>query len=245
VPASLRAVAAGALRPWHTEEVAVRGRTGDLVILLAPLAAFLLSVLIFTSFRSETIFSIVMGAVVLMAAILAVPSKGSLRRLATFGGGLLIASIFPLIVVGVRGPLFFWYEFWTSDTFRIVAGIVGTASVGWVIIGLLAVELQHNRMTAGVLGHIAILASAPMLLTGLASYFIGLERALTLVNDQLVILPLGLSRILGITTHLNIPTTLPRDLTIIGVLLLVAGAAAMLTELRRPRRTRRREVAAL
>ncbi|MFC7485106.1 hypothetical protein ACFQX7_40615 [Luedemannella flava] len=33
---------------------------------------------------------------------------------------------------------------------------------------------------------------------------IGLERALTVWNDQLALLPWGLSRILGITVHLGI-----------------------------------------
>ncbi|MGM1063971.1 hypothetical protein [Saccharothrix sp. Mg75] len=50
---------------------------------------------------------------------------------------------------------------------------------------------------------------------------LGLERALTAWNDQLALLPWGLSRILGITAHLEIPTGLP-------VVALAAGGAAVL-----------------
>ena len=47
------------------------------------------------------------------------------------------------------------------------------------------------------------------LVGGASVYFIGLENMLTYLNDELLILPGGLSRIMGITTHLDIPLELP------------------------------------
>ncbi|WP_406063377.1 hypothetical protein [Micromonospora sp. NBC_00860] len=52
---------------------------------------------------------------------------------------------------------------------------------------------------------------------------VGLERALTVWNDQLALLPWGLSRILGITVHLGIPAQLPAYTAAAGVVLAAAG----------------------
>ena len=47
------------------------------------------------------------------------------------------------------------------------------------------------------------------LVGGASVYFIGLENMLTYLNDELLVLPGGLSRIMGITTYLDIPLELP------------------------------------
>ena len=47
------------------------------------------------------------------------------------------------------------------------------------------------------------------LVGGASVYFIGLENMLTYLNDELLVLPGGLSRIMEITTHLDIPLELP------------------------------------
>jgi len=58
---------------------------------------------------------------------------------------------------------------------------------------------------------------------GLAILPAGLERALTTINDQMAVLSLGLSRILGITTHLDIPLSLPSYLIGLGLALAAVG----------------------
>ncbi|CNF12391.1 Uncharacterised protein [Mycobacterium tuberculosis] len=55
---------------------------------------------------------------------------------------------------------------------------------------------------------------------------IGLERALTLWNDQMALLPWGLSRILGITTYLGIPTALPTAAAVLGLIMTAGGVLA-------------------
>lgn len=55
-----------------------------------------------------------------------------------------------------------------------------------------------------------------------------LEKSLTAVNDELAVLPGGLSRILGITTHLNIPAAIPVHLLYAGFGLAGAGLLIML-----------------
>jgi len=59
--------------------------------------------------------------------------------------------------------------------------------------------------------------------------------ALTVWNDQLTLLPWGLSRILGITVHLGIPPALPLVATAIGATLAAAGTTVALLD-RRPSR---------
>ena len=62
---------------------------------------------------------------------------------------------------------------------------------------------------------------------------VGLEAALTTFNDQMALLPMGLSRILGLTVHLGIPTEIPMYLLAVGAILACLGA--LLGALRRPR----------
>lgn len=63
--------------------------------------------------------------------------------------------------------------------------------------------------------------------------FVGFEKTLTIFNDEILILPGGLSRILGITTHLNIPMHIPVWVMYLGFLLAVAGFVLLLIEKKR------------
>jgi len=63
---------------------------------------------------------------------------------------------------------------------------------------------------------------ATFVLAGLIS-IIGLESALTRWNDELAVLPWGLSRILGITVYLGIPSSLPLIVAGVGVVLTILG----------------------
>ena len=68
---------------------------------------------------------------------------------------------------------------------------------------------------------------AVFLALGMVPALAGLEKTLTAINDEMAVLPLGLSRILGITTHLGIPLELPIYLMAIGALFLALGACSM------------------
>ena len=65
---------------------------------------------------------------------------------------------------------------------------------------------------------------------------VGLEQALTVWNDQLALLPWGLSRILGLTVYLEIPASTPWYVVAFGALLLVVGALLALRWRRAPAR---------
>ena len=57
---------------------------------------------------------------------------------------------------------------------------------------------------------------------------IGLERALTIWNDQMALLPWGLSRILGITVYLGIPPSSAGVLAVVGLVVAAVGVALAL-----------------
>ncbi|QFG22816.1 hypothetical protein [Actinomadura sp. WMMB 499] len=52
--------------------------------------------------------------------------------------------------------------------------------------------------------------------------------AVTAWNDQMALLPWGLSRILGITTHLGVPEALPLWVAATGAALMLGGTALTL-----------------
>jgi hypothetical protein len=61
---------------------------------------------------------------------------------------------------------------------------------------------------------------------------------LTAINDEMVVLPPGLSRILGITVHLDIPLELPVYALAAGIVLALVGLALiLLSRLRRTKNT--------
>jgi hypothetical protein len=71
-----------------------------------------------------------------------------------------------------------------------------------------------------------------LIVLGALVAFVGLEQAMTTINDQMAVLPLGLSRILGITVHLDIPLDLPRYIALLGAILAILGL--LLSRLRKP-----------
>jgi hypothetical protein len=72
-------------------------------------------------------------------------------------------------------------------------------------------------------GRVLLAIAIPVLALGALMQVSGLEASLTTFNDQMALLPLGLSRILGITVHLGIPTELPLYVLAFGGLLAVLG----------------------
>ena len=63
--------------------------------------------------------------------------------------------------------------------------------------------------------------------------FVGFEKIITVFNDEMLVLPGGLSRILGITTHLNIPVQLPVWVLYAGIGFSLIGLGLLLFEKQR------------
>ncbi|MGF1647611.1 MAG: hypothetical protein ACFCVF_11930 [Kineosporiaceae bacterium] len=214
------------LRPW--ERVAA---------LLVPLAVLAGGQAGFSGFTSQTYLALGVGLPLLGALALV----GTVRlaggamaagtaALAACGAHLLAAAVLPAAVAW-RGHLAAWYGFWVEPAGRTAFVVAAVTALAWVITGpVLALAgaragteaAPAARALAPVAGTLAAVGT-PLLLLGVVVGRAGTERFLTALNDELVVLPNGLSRILGITVHLGIPQHLDGLLTGVGGVLLAVG----------------------
>lgn len=129
-----------------------------------------------------------------------------------------------LVISGVRGPALLWYHFWTSESFcQILVGITAFL-LCWSYVVFYAVIRKSFKFTrAAALSIILLIQGIQFILLGAVSHLATLEKSLTVINDELLVLPGGLSRIMGITTHLDIPTEIPIYLLYLGIVLTALG----------------------
>jgi hypothetical protein len=147
-----------------------------------------------------------------------------MQWLAALAASLLLPTALLTAVVAVRGPSFFWLNFWTNAAGRTLFVTLNVAAIAWMFFVLYAVQRASlGRSVLGALGNLSLAVGALFVALGLAPSLAGLEKTLTAINDEMAVLPLGLSRILGITTHLGIPPELPIYLMAIGALFLSFG----------------------
>ena len=209
-------------RPWSAGDEVLGLTAGDRALLVAvPVAGLLASRGILTWFLAPAHLLVTSLGWLVLAAVLALATR---RRdpwpvVAAVGGAVALRCVLLLAALAVRGPGGYWFAFWTEPLQRTVYVIASFILFGWVLVAAawaLAPRLGRRRAVAAVLG----VVGATLLAVGVLLVLVGLEDALTVWNDQLALLPWGLSRILGITTYLGIPSTLP---------LWAAGAGAVLT----------------
>jgi hypothetical protein len=141
-----------------------------------------------------------------------------------------------LAPVAVRGPGFFWYRFWTDQGFRTVLISVLVVLAAWLLAAVFVRQRALGWPARTAVGSILLALGAPLLILATLLQGFGLERALTALNNEMAILPRGLSLTLGISTHLNIPSQLPLQLISLGIVLLSIGAFLLLATRWRDRR---------
>jgi hypothetical protein len=195
-------------------------------VLLVAVPAVLLVVSrgIYTWFLAPSHLLFTSAAWLVFAAVIAL----ALRRrspwavIAAVGGAMLLRTLLLLAVLAVRGPGHYWFEFWTDPLARTIYISVAFALFLWVPVAAgwaLGLQLGVGR-AAGV-----VLAAAGLVLAALGGFLsmIGLEQALTVWNDEMSLLPWGLSRILGLTVYLEIPASTPLYAAVAGGVLLLIG----------------------
>ena len=132
----------------------------------------------------------------------------------------------PLTIVSLRGPGQFYYLLWTSEMFR-------TVFITLLVVLLLWNYYAFYQKLRGAFGLSRLGTTAQILLTqgiqfivgGSLVILLGFEYVLTIFNDEIQLLPGGLSRILGITTHLDIPLDVPWWVLSTGIVLLCLGGS--------------------
>jgi hypothetical protein len=206
-----------AVTPWRDP-----GDVNRLLVVALPLLAVVWSRLVLTWFLAPAHLVLVgVGWAVLVAVVVVTRSW----HVATaVGGAVVLRALLLLVVLAIRGPGGYWFVFWAEPGWRTAYVVVSFALFGWVLACLvwsLAGTVGGRRAAAACLG----VVGATLLAVGALLASIGLEDALTTWNDQLALLPWGLSRILGITVYLEIPTSLPWWLAGLGAAVLLVGGA--------------------
>ncbi|BCL12395.1 hypothetical protein GCM10017556_01340 [Micromonospora sagamiensis] len=225
--AAARGLLLGAVRPWRVAALPVpESRVDRVLVWLVPAAVLVGSRLVFTWFAAPAHLLVTLGGWALFALVvrLVVGRRDPFHLWAVVGGVALLRSVLLLVALAGRGPGRYWFAFWTEPTLRAVYVTVAFAAFCWLFVATaLVLRDRYGLRRRGAVGLTLTAAGVPLgVLSGLVAV-VGLERALTVWNDQLALLPWGLSRILGITVHLGIPAGLPGYAAGAGAALAAAG----------------------
>jgi len=212
-------------RPRSISSLHAYHGTSQVACLLVIL--YLLSMAVFSSFTSW-MFPLVMGTLgLLYVIILAVffnSGRDYTKILVTLMAPKVIIMLLVMGVAAIRGPMFFWYQFWVSDLFKLIFFslffmLLFRKFQVYVMMG--RKWMQRSGAAAG--GLVMMVLGIQMLIAGSLMLYFGLEESLTAMNNDLLVLPGGLSKILGITTHLDIPKALPLWIIYISAGLAIPG----------------------
>ena len=222
-------------RPRSISDLNAYHGTGQVALIL--LLLYLLALVSFSSFAS-LLFPLCIGALGLLVAIVLSLLFGSGRNfpkiLVTVMAPKIMVMTLVTGVVAVRGPQVFWYLFWVSDLFRLLflslfVMLLFRKFQIYVIAG--RKWMRRNGMASA--GMVLMALGLQLLMAGLLLFIFGLEESLTAMNNDLLVLPGGLSKILGITTHLGIPPVLPWWIVILGGGMIIPGFLLFIPNRRR------------
>ena len=178
---------------------------------------------------------LVLGAWALFLLVLrvSVRGRGGWMLWGGVGGAAVLRTLLLLVALVPQGPGGYWFGFWTDAASRTLYVTLAFAGFVWVpVAAWLVLRDGYGFTRRAALGRVLLALAAPLVVLGGLVAVIGLEGALTAWNDQMALLPWGLSRILGITTYLGIPTELPAYAVALGAVIAVVGAGLCLTRRR-------------
>jgi hypothetical protein len=237
-PAS-RALLIGAIRPWRLGDLPLDPtRLDRLLVAAIPAVALVLSRAIYTWFASPTHLAVTLGSWAVFAGVLRALLGGAdpFRLWAALGGAALLRSSVLLGALAVRGPGRYWFDFWTRPHARSAYIVIAFAAFLWMFLAAVLALGTYGLAGPHAAGMVLAAAGTPLAALGAVVSEVGLERALTMWNDEMALLPWGMSRILGITGFLDIPESLPKVVAAVGGLAVLGGA--ILRFARRPARPR-------
>jgi energy-converting hydrogenase Eha subunit E len=222
-----RALWTASTRPWRLADLRDTPARADRVLVWAvPGLAVVAGRAIQTSFAAPAHLVLVLGAWVLFAFVLRLLVPDPFLLAAAIGGVALVRTALLLAALVLRGPGHYWFSFWTDPTARSVYVTVAFALFVAVFASTYVVlRTAYGLSRRRAAGRLLLAAGTAVTVLGGLVTIMGAERALTVWNDQLALLPWGLHRILGITVYLGIPTELPAVATAGGLVFVVAGAA--------------------
>ena len=216
--------------PWRAAEVGPgMTRSQRALLLAAPGALLVATRAVQTSFLAPVHLLVVLGAWATLLAVgwLLLRGRVPWGVVAAVGGVLVARCALALLAMSSTGPGGYWFAFWTEPAKRTVYVTTAVALFLWLLVAAgwaLSVTAGRRRAAGTVLAAVGAGLVVPASVVGL----VGLERALTAWNDQVGLLPWGLSRILGITVYLGIPGDTAWWVAGFGAVLLLAGLALAL-----------------
>lgn len=229
------------ISPFRGHDLPPAARADWLAATVLPFGLMALVYLTFSAFLSPHYALLTLTMLGGFVGVLFLLNLGQRRRLAwvaALPAALLAPTLLLAAVVGLRGPGGFWYQFWTGTAWRTVFVTLNVAAIVWMLAVVYGAQrCQVGLSIAATIGRIVVAIGATLALLGLVPAVFGLERMLTAINDEMVVLPPGLSRILGITVHLDIPLELPVYMLVVGGMLALVGAALTLLKAIRHRGT--------
>lgn len=229
------------ISPFGAHDLAPASRADWLAATALPFGLMALVYLTFAAFLSPHYALLTLTMLGGFVGTLFLLNLGQRRRLAWIAAlpaALLAPTLLLAAVVSLRGPGGFWYPFWTDAAWRTVFVTLNVAAIVWMLAVVYGAQrCQLGLAIAASIGRIVVAMGVTLVLLGLVPAVFGLERMLTAINDEMVVLPPGLSRILGITVHLDIPPELPVYMLVAGGVMALVGLGSIL--LGRLRRTER------
>ena len=221
-----------ATHPWRAAEVGPGMTRRQRVLLLAVPGALLVATrAVQTSLLAPVHLLVVLGAwcTLLVVGWLLLRRRVPWGVVAAVGGVLVARCALALLAMSSTGPGGYWFSFWTEPLARTAYITVAVALFLWLLVAAawaLSVTCGRRRAAGTVLAAVGAGLAVPAAVVAL----VGLERALTAWNDQVGLLPWGLSRILGITVYLGVPADtawwvagLGGALVAVGLVLAIAG----------------------
>jgi len=220
-----RALWVSATTPWRAvDAVAGLGLVDRALVIAVPALALVASRGILTWALAPAHLLVTLGAWLLFALVMAfaVRKVSVWPVISAVGGVALLRVVLLAAVLAPTGPGGYWFGFWTDPLQRSIYVTVACALFLWMIVAAgwaVATQLGARRAIGLVLTACGAVLAAGGAFIGL----VGLERALTVWNDQMGLLPWGLSRILGITVYLDIPADSAWYAAGFGAVLLAVG----------------------
>ena len=187
----------GLTRPWRLADQTA-GPGARLLAWLLPAVILVLSRGAFSNWLSWSYLLATLGSIALFTGSVRLLLRGR-DGFALFAGSvplLLLKTLVLSAVVVVRGPMLYWYRFWTDDQWRTVYVTISFAVFLWLFwVTYLVLRSAYGWGRLAALGRVLVGVAVPMVALGALMMWSGLESALTTFNDQMALLPLGLSRI--------------------------------------------------
>lgn len=229
--AAARAAWLAATRPWRARESTLGMLPLDRwLLIIIPGGLLVATRAVQTSFLSWTHMALVLGGwlVFLLVVRAFVRERSPWPVVAAVGGVLVLRSILTLIVLSIAGPGGYWLVLWADPVPRTVYITIAFALFVWLFVAAgWALSSQHGarRGTGIVLAGIGAGLAIPAAVIGL----VGLDGFPTLWNDEMGLLLWGLARVLGLTTHADIPPAAPWIAAGVGVVVALLGVFLALT----------------